>query len=154
MGLSRLDQFLKSVRGTILHVNPDSLDATDNITNTGSSPVRPFKTIQRAIAEAVRYSYQAGKDNDRFDRTTILLYPGEHVVDNRPGYINDGAGSFKLRSGEVVGDFAEWDNTTNFDLLSPNNALYKLNSVHGGIILPRGLSIVGQDLRKTTIRPL
>jgi hypothetical protein len=154
MGLSRLDQFLKSVRGTVLHVNPDSLDATDSITNTGTSPVRPFKTLQRCIAEAVRYSYQSGKDNDRFDRTTILLYPGEHVVDNRPGYVVDGAGTFKLRSGETVSDFSEWNNTTNFDLASPNNALYKLNSVHGGIILPRGLSIVGQDLRKVTVRPL
>jgi hypothetical protein len=154
MGLSRLDNFLKSVRGTILHVNPDSLDATDSIENTGSSPLRPFKTIQRAVAEAVRYSYQSGKDNDRFDRTTILLYPGEHVVDNRPGYIPDGVGTFKLRSGETVSDFGEWDNITNFDLTSPNNALYKLNSVHGGVILPRGVSIVGQDLRKTTVRPL
>ena len=154
MGLSRLDQFLKSVRGTVLHVNPDSLDATDSITNTGSSPVRPFKTIQRAIAEAVRYSYQAGKDNDRFDKTTILLYPGEHVVDNRPGYIPDGAGSFRTRSGETVADFPEWDNITDFNLENPSNALYKLNSVHGGVILPRGLSIVGQDLRKTTVRPL
>lgn len=154
MGLSRLDNFLKSVRGTILHVNPDSLDATDSIENTGSSPTRPFKTIQRALAEAVRYSYQSGKDNDRFDRTTILLYPGEHIVDNRPGYIPDGSGSFKTRSGETVTDFGEWTNITNFDLLNPSNALYKLNSVYGGVILPRGVSIVGQDLRKTTIRPL
>ena len=104
MGLSRLSNFLQSVRGTILHVNPDSLDATDSIENKGNSATRPFKTIQRAIAEAVRYSYQSGKDNDRFDRTTILLYPGEHVVDNRPGYIADGAGTFKLRSGETVSD--------------------------------------------------
>ena len=154
MGLSRLDNFLRSTRGTILHVNPDSLDATDSIDNTGSSPVRPFRSLQRAIAEAVRYSYQTGKDNDRFDRTTILLYPGEHIVDNRPGYVVDGAGSFKIRSGETVSDFSEWDSITNFDLTSPNNALYKLNSVHGGVILPRGVSIVGQDLRKTTVRPL
>ena len=107
MGLSRLDNFLRSTRGTILHVNPDSLDATDSIENTGSSPVKPFRTLQRAIAECVRYSYQAGKDNDRFDRTTILLYPGEHVIDNRPGYLVDGAGSFRLRSGETVADFSE-----------------------------------------------
>ena len=154
MGLSRLDNFLRSVRGQILHVNPDSLDATDSIENTGSSPVRPFKTLQRAIAEAVRYSYQSGKDNDRFDRTTILLYPGEHTVDNRPGYIPHGSGTFKLRSGETVTDFVEWDSTTNFDLANPDNALYKLNSVHGGVILPRGVSVVAQDLRKTTVRPL
>jgi hypothetical protein len=153
MGLSRLDNFLKSVRGTILYVNPDSLDSTDSIENTGSSPTRPFKTIQRAVAEAVRYSYQIGKDNDRFDRTTILLSPGEHLVDNRPGYIPDGS-TFKTRGGETVTDLVEWSNSTSFNLVDPNNALYKLNSVHGGVILPRGVSIVGQDLRKTTIRPL
>ena len=28
-----------------------------------------------------------------------------------------------------------------------------LNSIHGGVILPRGTSIVGLDLRKTKIRP-
>jgi hypothetical protein len=153
MGLSRLDNFLKSVRGTILYVNPDSLDSTDSIENTGSSPTRPFKTIQRAIAEAVRYSYQIGKDNDRFDRTTILLYPGEHTVDNRPGYIPDG-NAFKTRGGGSASDLTEWSITTSFDVNDANNGLYKLNSVYGGVILPRGVSIVGQDLRKTIIRPL
>ncbi len=43
---------------------------------------------------------------------------------------------------------------TNFDLNNPDNPLYKLNSVHGGVIVPRGTSIVGMDLRKTKIRPL
>ena len=42
---------------------------------------------------------------------------------------------------------------TNFDLSDPNNALYKLNSIHGGVIVPRGTSIIGLDLRKTKIRP-
>ena len=87
MGLSRLDNFLKSSRGTILYVDPNSLDATDSIENQGNSLTRPFKTIQRALVEAARFSYQRGLDNDRFGKTTILLYPGDHVVDNRPGLI-------------------------------------------------------------------
>ena len=86
MGLSRLDNFLKSTRGTILYVDPNSLDATDSIENQGNSLTRPFKTIQRALIEAARFSYQRGLNNDRFAKTTILLYPGDHVVDNRPGY--------------------------------------------------------------------
>ena len=85
MGLSRLDNFLKSARGTIIYVNPNDLDATDSIENQGNSLTRPFKTIQRALIESSRFSYQKGLDNDRFGKTTILLYPGEHVVDNRPG---------------------------------------------------------------------
>ena len=153
MGLSRLDNFLKSVRGTILYVNPNDLDATDSIENQGNSLTRPFKTIQRALIESSRFSYQKGLDNDRFGKTTILLYPGEHVVDNRPGYIPDGANNYILRSGAVTNDLPPYDLNTNFDLDSPDNALYKLNSVHGGVIVPRGTSIVGLDLRKTKIRP-
>ena len=153
MGLSRLDNFLKSVRGTILYVDPSSLDATDSIENQGNSLTRPFKTIQRALAEAARFSYQRGIDNDRFGKTTILVYPGDHIVDNRPGWIPDGSNNFKLRNGTSSADFPEWDITSNFDLNSSNNCLYKLNSVHGGVIIPRGTSLVGLDLRKTKIRP-
>jgi len=153
MGLSRLDNFLKSVRGNIIYVDPNSIDATDSIENQGNSLTRPFKTIQRALAEASRFSYQRGLDNDRFEKTTILLYPGDHVVDNRPGWIPDGANNYRLRNGLTSNDFPSWDLTTNFDLETPNNALYKLNSVHGGVIIPRGTSIIGLDLRKTRIRP-
>jgi len=153
MGLSRLDNFLKSARGTILYVNPNDLDATDGIENRGNSLTRPFKTIQRALIESARFSYQKGLDNDRFGKTTILLYPGEHIVDNRPGYIPDGANNFILRNGQTTDDLSAFDLTTNFDLESSANALFKLNSIHGGIIIPRGTSIVGLDLRKTKIKP-
>ena len=153
MGLSRLDNFLKSVRGSVIYVDPNSLDSTDSIENQGNSLTRPFKTIQRALIEASRFSYQRGLDNDRFNKTTIILYPGEHIVDNRPGYIPDGANNFRLRSGATTDDLVPFDLTTNFDLITNNNALYKLNSVYGGVIIPRGTSIVGMDLRKTKIRP-
>ena len=153
MGLSRLDNFLKSTRGTILYVDPSSLDATDSIENTGNSLTRPFKTIQRALIESARFSYQRGLDNDRFGKTTILLYPGEHIVDNRPGFVPFGSNQYYLRNGGTTNDLPPFDLNSNFDLDSPNNELYKLNSIHGGVILPRGTSIVGLDLRKTTIRP-
>ena len=153
MGLSRLDNFLKSSRGTIIYVDPSSLDSTDSIENRGNSLTRPFKTIQRALIEAARFSYQRGLNNDRFGKTTILLYPGEHIVDNRPGYIPDGVNNYRRRDGTQSNDLPAFDLTTNFSLESPNNDLYKLNSIHGGVILPRGTSIVGLDLRKTKIRP-
>ena len=153
MPLSRLDNFLKNVRGNILYVNPNDLDATDSIENKGNSLVRPFKTIQRALVEASRFSYQSGLNNDRFGQTTILVYPGEHVVDNRPGFIPDGTNNFRLRNGSTTDDLPPWDLTTNFDLNTPANELYKLNSIHGGVIVPRGTSIIGFDLRKTKIRP-
>ncbi len=136
MGLSRLDNFLKSSRGTIIYVDPGSLDATDSIENRGNSLTRPFKTIQRALIESARFSYQRGLNNDRFGKTTILLYPGDHVVDNRPGFIPDGLNNYRLRNGSVSNDLPAFDLTTNFDLSSSDNELYKLNSIHGGVILP------------------
>jgi hypothetical protein len=154
MGLSRLNNFIKSVRGNLIYVDPNSLDATDSIENQGNSLTRPFKTLQRALIESARFSYQQGLNNDRFAKTTILLYPGDHIVDNRPGWINDGANNYRLRNGSTSNDFPPFDLTTSFDLRDPNNQLYKLNSVHGGVIIPRGTSIVGLDLRKTKIRPL
>ena len=157
MGLSRLQNFLKNAKGNILYVNPNDLDATDSIENQGNSLTRPFKTIQRALIEASRFSYQSGLDNDRFGKTTVLIYPGDHIVDNRPGWIpyDDGTSTAKYRTrngaeGLVLSPF---NLSSNFDLTVADNDLYKLNSVHGGVIIPRGTSLVGLDLRKTKIRP-
>jgi hypothetical protein len=153
MGLSRLENFLRSVRGNIIYVDPNSLDSTDSIENTGSALTRPFKTIQRALIEAARFSYLPGFNNDKFTNTTIVLYPGDHVIDNRPGWIPISSSQFQLRDGSISTDFNEFDLQTNFDVTTKNNALYKFNSVKGGVIVPRGTSIVGMDLRKTKIRP-
>ena len=153
MGLSRLDNFLKSVRGTILYVDPSSLDSTDSIENQGNSLTRPFKTLQRALIESARFSYQRGLNNDRFGKTTILLYPGDHIIDNRPGWIPDGSNNYRLRNGSNSNNFPPFDLTTNFDVTTADNQLYKLNSIYGGVIVPRGTSIVGLDLRKTKLRP-
>jgi len=158
MPLSRLDNFLKNVRGNILYVDPNNLDATDGIENQGNSIARPFKTLQRALIEAARFSYQRGQDNDRFEKTTIMLLPGEHTIDNRPGWIPTGTpgnpNTFLLRNGQTATDFPALSNTSDFNIFAKNNILYKFNSISGGIIIPRGVSIVGQDLRKTKIRPL
>ena len=156
MALSRLDNFLKNVRGNILYVNPNDLDATDSVDSQGNSMGRPFITIQRALIEAARFSYQSGLDNDRFGKTTILLAPGEHFVDNRPGWIpihDTTPNTFRLRDGTTSTDFPALSSTSNFNLNDVNNILYKLNSVYGGVVVPRGVSIVASDLRKTKIRP-
>ena len=154
MGLSRLDNFLKNNRGVILYVNPSDRDATDSIENQGNSLAKPFRTIQRALLEAARFSYQSGEENDRFSKTTIFLYPGDHYVDNRPGYIPTGANQYFERSGLQKNESLELDNKSKLSLNSKDNILYKFNSIHGGVIVPRGTSIVGYDLRKTRIRPL
>ena len=73
MPLNKLDNFIKNTEGRILYVSPSDLDATDSITNSGNSLARPFKTIQRALIESARFSYQTGNGNDLIERTTILL---------------------------------------------------------------------------------
>lgn len=153
MPLSRLDNFLKNVRGNTIYVNPQDLDATDDTTNTGNSMGKPFVTIQRALLEASRFSYQKGLDNDRFSKTTIVLGAGDHYVDNRPGFIPNGTNNFILRSSATTADLAELSNTSDFDLDSADNILYKINSIYGGVIVPRGTSIIADDVKKTRIRP-
>lgn len=160
MPISRLENFLRSPKGTVIYVDPNSFDATDSFENRGDSATRPFKTIQRALIEASRFSYQLGFNNDLNDRTTILVSSGTHYIDNRPGLsITNSSGSavYKKRTGfltwetETLNEFTE---NSNFDIFDANNDLYKFNSIEGGVILPRGTSIVGLDLRKTKIRPL
>jgi hypothetical protein len=158
MGLSRLDNFLKNAKGNLIYVNPNDIDSTDGIENKGNSLTRPFKTIQRALIEASRFSYQSGKNNDRFGKTTVLVYPGDHIVDNRPGWIpvQDSpinGNKYLLRSSATSDDLVPFRSASNFNLNSTNNDLYKLNSIHGGVIIPRGTSVVGVDLRKTKIIP-
>jgi hypothetical protein len=65
------------------------------------------------------FHIRVGLDNDRFGKTTILIYPGDHVVDNRPGWIPDGTNNFRLRNGTVHHlILSPFDLTTNFDLTS------------------------------------
>jgi len=152
MPLSRLENFLKNVQGNVLYVNPEELDATDDVSNRGNSRTRPFRTIQRALLESARFSYQLGKDNDKFDKTTILVSPGTHYIDNRPGFVIDDSGTVTDVNGSAA-SISELSIGTKFDIQDPDNVLYHFNSIHGGVILPRGTSIIGQDLRKTKIRP-
>ena len=157
MPLNKLDNFLKNVEGRILYVSPSDLDASDAMSNQGNSQTTPFKTIQRALIEAARFSYVPGNNNDITEKTTILLMPGEHLIDNRPGYkVKNTGGNLEVltrANGTVSEDEIKLNLESNFDLNQENNILRKFNSVEGGVIVPRGTSIVGLDLRKTKIRP-
>ena len=162
MPLNKLDNFIKNTDGRILYVSPSDLDSTDSIDNQGNSLARPFKTVQRALLEAARFSYVKGDDNDITEKTTILLLPGEHLVDNRPGFrlYNDNGTAKVIAPDSSVGSANPTASSalnlsleSNFDLTQSDNDLYKFNSIYGGIIVPRGSSIVGLDLRKTKIRP-
>ena len=153
MALTRLKNVFTSKTGRCLYVNSDDFDASDAFDNRGNSPNRPFKSIQRALIEAARFSYQSGQFNDTFESFSIVLYPGDYVIDNRPGTTTSGQAF-------IPADIAELSASSDMTLVNddgtvnPNNILYRFNSIEGGVIVPRGTSIVGMDLRKTKIRPL
>ena len=157
MPLNKLDNFIKNTEGRILYVSPSDLDSTDSISNQGNSLAQPFKTLQRALLEAARFSYQLGNSNDDVEKTTILLMPGQHIIDNRPGFsvYNDNGAKAVSPTGAITPASNTLSLTleSNFDLTQEDNILYKFNSVNGGVIVPRGTSIVGLDLRKTKLRP-
>jgi microcystin-dependent protein len=157
MSLNKLENFIRSTDGRIIFVNPSDINSTDAITNDGTSLISPFKTIQRALLESARFSYQKGNDNDLTEKTTILLFPGEHTIDNRPGFAiyNNGGAKAVSRGGSesIASSVFSLQLNSIFDLSQENNILYKFNSYYGGVVVPRGTSIVSLDLRKTKIRP-
>jgi hypothetical protein len=158
MPLNKLENFIKNTEGRILYVNPNDLDASDSVDNQGNSLTRPFRTVQRALLESARFSWLKGNNNDITEKTTILLFPGEHIIDNRPGFalkkniFNEAVSvSPGGTEGNALATFGLTLNS-NFDITQEDNLLYKFNSVNGGVVVPRGTSIVGLDLRKTKLR--
>ena len=153
MALTRLKNVFTSKTGRCIYVNPDDFDASDSFDNRGNSPNRPFKSIQRALVESARFSYRTGQFNDAFEAFTIVLYPGDYVLDNRPGTNTNGE-AFVDDDIPILNSSSDLDLQNANGTPNPNNILYKFNSVEGGITIPRGTSLVGMDLRKTKLRPL
>ena len=127
-----------------IYVSANDTLATDSLTNNGRSMNRPFKTIERAILEAAVQSWQNGPGDeageygaDLFEFFTIIVFPGEYTIDNRPGDATNA--NVLVRTGYTDATLME--------------NIYKMNAVTGGVIVPRGTSIVGLDLRKTIFRP-
>jgi hypothetical protein len=106
----------------------------------GYTPGRPFKTINRAVIEAAIITsknwYTYTDPRAHVDCVSIVLAPAVHVLHNDPG-----SSSTSLASWGTAKD------PTIAELIAFNPA-----SV-GGVLLPRGVSLCGPDLRKTTIRP-
>jgi hypothetical protein len=137
-----------------LYVNQSDRNATDAVDNDGGNLNRPFKTIERALLEASKRSYVADviatdDANDKFEAYTILIFPGDYTIDNRPGYGYNS--SNELPAGF---DSIELETDENSIKFNAGKDLYKFNPTAGGVIVPRGTSLVGYDLRKTVIRPL
>ena len=107
----------------------------------GYSEARPFKTINRAAIEAAiitSRSFFTDEAQKTRALVSIVVAPGEYTAFNDAG-LNPTDGNFPARADGFV--------PTDEELTSFND------SVTGGIILPRGCSLVSLDLRKTIIRP-
>jgi len=106
----------------------------------GYTSARPFKTVNRAAIEAAIITSRDYLNSD-ISRTralvTIKLESGEHLVDNSAG-ANLGSGFPEIPSGTEP---------TIAELVRFNDP------IKGGVILPRGCSVISLDLRKTVIRP-
>jgi hypothetical protein len=131
-----------NAKNFMLYVNQSDVNASDALNNDGGNLNRPFKTIERALLEAAKRSYISGENNDRFEAFTIMVMPGDYVIDNRPGVLTAAEIPTITQSGDT---FSGW---SNFE-----NEIWKFNPRSGGVIVPRGTSVVGYDLRKTIIRP-
>lgn len=143
------DSSSTGVTGKTIYVNINDSKADDSIDNDGENIGRPFKTIERALIEASRKSYVPGVGQsageagaDLFEYFTIMVYPGQYQVDNRPGV-------FEGLAPDWNGDYSA---SITENTLSASD-YYKFNAQDGGIIVPRGTSIVGMDLRKTIVTP-
>jgi hypothetical protein len=200
----------------IIYVDPAIGD--DALTNNGFDSNNPFRTIERALIEAVRESRRAGQYNDRYDRVMIELAPGDYYVDNSPGVssvpsLSSSSGLIqKVFTGFTILQTITSDRSIRIDIdaLDPtltqppkslnlgrilysqsggvgnivkvekqtlsssvwtitleyvrgefafNDELYYdnlsvVNPSTGGLIIPRGISVDGVDLRKVRIRPM
>lgn len=200
----------------IIYVDPASGD--DSIENNGFALTRPFRSIERALIEAVRESRRSGQYNDRYDRVVIELSPGDYYVDNSPGtgsipgltantgLIQRAPSGFKILTREdldravviqvdslnpssaqppgslnlgrvlysqsggvgnivkiekeslnssiwrVTLEYARGNFSVNDELFYDNLSL--INPTGGGLVVPRGISINGVDLRKVRVRPM
>lgn len=105
----------------------------------GYTASRPFKTINRAAIEAAIITsktwYTYSDPRAHVDCVTIVLSGGVHIVFNDPGSSSTSLASWGTAKDPTIAE------------------LIAFNPVTGGVLLPRGCSMHGQDLRKTSVRP-
>jgi len=211
-GITTTDSLVRN----IIHVDPSIGD--DSISNSGFVEDKPFRSIERAIIQAVRESRRSGQYNDRYDKVVVQLAPGDYYADNTPGagsipgltsstglvqrietgftietvtkidratiiQVNalnpsfteppialnlgriiysqsGGVGNIARIEKESIGS-AIWNVTLEYvrGAFSVNDEIYYdglslINPSGGGLVVPRGISINGVDLRKVRIRPM
>jgi hypothetical protein len=129
--------FLGGTGGFTVFVAPEYPNASDSLANDGQTV--PFLTINRAVIEVTK---QIILDNNSGiatgnNRYLIILAPGRHCVANGPGVPSDNF---------IVNYTSPYTPVT-------QDQLEEFNPSVGGLILPRGVSIIGLDLKKCELHP-
>lgn len=129
--------FLGGTEGLTVFVAPEFENATDSLANDGQTV--PFITINRAVLEVTKNIIRdtisgVSLGNNQY---LIVLAPGRHCVVNGPG--------------EPVSTFST-DFSSDYTTVTQAK-LQQFNTETGGLILPRGVSIVGMDLKKCELHP-
>lgn len=130
--------YLGGTDGLTVFVAPEYPNATDSLANDGQTV--PFITINRAILEVTKniiLDTVSGVSSGN-NRYLIVLAPGQHCVVNRPGV---SPSNFNLDLSNPYTEVTQ-------DVLRQFNP-----EVVGGLILPRGVSIIGLDLKKCEVHP-
>ena len=130
--------FLGGTNGLTVFVGPDYEFATDSLANDGQTI--PFVTINRAVIEVTKKILEdringLSTGNNRY---LIVLAPGRHCVVNSPG-VSPSNFTYNLSSSTTEITQA---------ILSSFNP-----ESTGSLIVPRGVSIIGMDLKKCEIHP-
>lgn len=104
----------------------------------GYTAARPFRTINRAVIEAGIITSKSWFTipNICGDLVSIVLAPGFYTVLNAPA-----------EQGTAPTAWSDGHTPTDAELIGFNP------SVTGGVLLPRGCSLCGMDLRKTMLQP-
>ena len=106
----------------------------------GYTVARPFRTLNRAVIECGILTSRDYHTDCSYARTKVtIVISGQNVVYNGPGLVTDH--DFFSRSGYTDGQEI------------PEQDLDKFNPTSGGLILPRGCSLVSLDLRKSILTP-
>jgi hypothetical protein len=126
--------------GFVVFVAPEFEYSSDSLANDGQT--LPYQTVTRAIIELSKISIQNSLNGitktGENTRYTVFVAPSRVTANNGLGKnINNFSVDF---SSDPLADVTI-------------EQLVQFNAVDGGIIVPRGISIVGMDLRKCEIRP-
>ena len=126
--------------GYVVFVAPEFPGSTDSVLNDGQA--LPFQTLTRAVLELSKITINAilagsnpASENSKY---TIYIAPSRVTANNGPG--------------KTVTDFNVDFSASPYGQVTTTQ-LTQFNSPTGGIIIPRGISIVGLDLKKCIISP-